>query len=205
MYQATDKALRDGNMIHAFRSGGGLRVVRIEEGHKRGRLLGYGEHFNIETAFAYADRDLVNHIEYEKFYGKVVPHYLTGSCSPSSILDHWILKGYTFDIKFLEGNFVFEAEFKRDVRPSKEIQQEVIDTGKSIHWTFKDRKYISERVSYNGGKTYGCSSSCLTVPTGYNYWVWEDEDNVCYISDSLDNLLKEVETVLEERLNANYS
>lgn len=202
MYQVTDKALRAGNMIHAFRSGGGLRVVRIEEGHKRGKLLGYGEHFNIETAFAYAEMDLVKHIPYDKFYGKIVPHYLTGSSDPSSVLDHWILKGYAFDIKFVEGNFVFEAEFKREVRLSKELQDEVVRTGKSINWKFKDREYLSERISFANG-TPGCRSTCLTVPTGYNYWVWEDEDNVCYISDSLDNLLKEVEPILKERLDAN--
>ena len=36
-----NKALKEGGRLHAFLSGSGLRVVRIE---KNGKLKGYGEH-----------------------------------------------------------------------------------------------------------------------------------------------------------------
>ena len=48
------QALRNGAKLHAFLSGGGLRVVRLEKG---GKLLGYGEHPYIEEALRHADED----------------------------------------------------------------------------------------------------------------------------------------------------
>jgi hypothetical protein len=40
-YRNLEKALNDGAKIHIFRSGGGLRVIRVE---KKGKLISYGEH-----------------------------------------------------------------------------------------------------------------------------------------------------------------
>ena len=44
-----EEALRKGKGLHAFLSGGGLRVVRIED-KGRGTLRGYGEHPHIDEA-----------------------------------------------------------------------------------------------------------------------------------------------------------
>lgn len=46
--------LMEGGRLHAFRSGGGLRVVRLEYGQK---LRGYGEHYDIGTALCHCAED----------------------------------------------------------------------------------------------------------------------------------------------------
>lgn len=105
------EALAAGSRLHAFRSGGGLRVVRLEadkpmQSQARGMarmngpevLRGYGEHPHIEEALRIAGEDFVaGGRPYDKVYGVVEPKYLTGSTSPSSPLDTWVLAGNTID------------------------------------------------------------------------------------------------------------
>jgi hypothetical protein len=94
-FPAIHKTLCDGGKMHAFLSGGGLRVVRIDKDKTE---MGYGESPNIEEALAYLEEDcLAGGRDYHKVYGKIHPHYLTGSCSTTSNLDAWIRQGRTFD------------------------------------------------------------------------------------------------------------
>lgn len=94
-YSGVQQALDSVARLHTFRSGGGLRVVRLE---RDGTLVGYGEHPNIEDAMSHADEDyLAGGRKYKQVYGKIYPHYLTGSSHASSILDSWISRGFTVD------------------------------------------------------------------------------------------------------------
>lgn len=95
-----DKAVKERFIVRGFRSGGGLRVVRVEE--KRGAFFvegvkAYGEHPEVLTALSYADESLKTEVmDYEKFYGKVVPNYLTGQSNAVSKLDKILLQGNSF-------------------------------------------------------------------------------------------------------------
>ena len=83
--QMLEGALRKGNVIRAFLSGGRLRVVHIEKG-RHGKLTGYGEHPNIEDALKHAAEDFAaGQRDYKKVYGEkgLYPHYLSGSSSAS--------------------------------------------------------------------------------------------------------------------------
>lgn len=90
-------AFEIGCNLHAFRSGGGLRVIRLEKGDK---LFGYGEHPNVEDALRIAGEDFeAGGRPYDKVYGPIETPYWTGSSSPSSDLDAWVLQGQTFDAR----------------------------------------------------------------------------------------------------------
>lgn len=114
-YPNLSKALKDGDCLHGFRSGGGLRVVHLNYASKTG---GYGEHPHIETALEYAEDDLkVGGRKYKDFYGPMVDHYITGDSNPSSQLDEFILQGRDFDITFKDGKFVFSGGYyTRDLK-----------------------------------------------------------------------------------------
>lgn len=92
------KVLLSGSVrLHAFRSGGGLRVVRLE---RKKKLIGYGEHPYIESALIHAAEDeKAGGRPYEEVYGANAkePHYLTGSSEASSPLDAWVKQGQDFD------------------------------------------------------------------------------------------------------------
>lgn len=97
-----ETALDDGRIIHGFLSGGGLRVIRIEnmlKHSKRGnKLHAYGEHPDVNEALKHADEDyLAGGRKYEDVYGKLHPNYLTGSSSSTSDLDLFLRKGNSFD------------------------------------------------------------------------------------------------------------
>lgn len=78
--------------MHVFRSGGGLRVVRIEEKRK---LIAYGESPTLEDALRRANNDFL----------KIRPRkseieYLTGQSFASSNIDAWVLRGQTIDLMY---------------------------------------------------------------------------------------------------------
>lgn len=104
----TEKALAKGGNVHIFLSGGGLRVVCIEDKNKKS--IGYGEHFCIEEALRHADEDLTCYLSYEKKYsGKNAKytHYYTGSSFASSNLDFYIRKGGTIDFSYNQNSKEF--------------------------------------------------------------------------------------------------
>lgn len=103
-------ALKNGCVLHAFRSGGGLRVVRIEKEKRGGDLVGYGEHPMAADAFSHANEDyLAGGRKYEKVYGKIHPHYLTGAVpSGNDPLDAWIYKGFELDAYYENKKIVVE-------------------------------------------------------------------------------------------------
>jgi len=106
-FKGISAALKCGCRLHAFRSGGGLMVVRISETGEK--LKGYGEHPHIDEALDYADEDcLAGGRKYTDVYGKIHPHYLTGTNEATSPLDAWIKRGRTFDAYCKDDEFVVE-------------------------------------------------------------------------------------------------
>ena len=109
------KALEDGATLHGFRSGGGLRVFRVDNGPV---LLGYGEHPQAQDALAHTELWLEKCPEYEDFYGKKFPHYYTGSSSSGNcVLDQWLLKGNTIDVTQKGGIVVVQLNGDRLLDP----------------------------------------------------------------------------------------
>jgi hypothetical protein len=91
-----EQALREGCKVRAFLSGGGLRVIRIEDATQQ--LKGYGEHPHVEGALQRADNDYAaGGRPYGEVHGGSEPHYLTGSPIPSGELDAWVRAGNTFN------------------------------------------------------------------------------------------------------------
>ena len=134
-----EKALSNGCTVHGFRSGGGLRVIRIE---KKNKLLGYGEHPNVEDALSHANEDfLAGGRPYNKVYGGTKPHYLTGSSTSTSPLDHWLLQGYTFDAWKNGKGVAFRLAGQTQVELPKEILDEVLRSGKPAMWEHRGYTY----------------------------------------------------------------
>ncbi len=96
-----EQALRDGHRLHGFRSGGGLRVINIE--NDAGETVAYGEAPHIEEALRHAAQDYaLGHESYEKQYSgdnARYPHYLTGASEQSSPFDGEMSSGMKIDAR----------------------------------------------------------------------------------------------------------
>lgn len=105
-YPNLEKALMDGAKIHVFRSGGGLRVVRVE---KYEELISYGEHPYFSGALSHAESDFG--LTYKQQYsGENAKHtnYLTGAYPVSyDVFDAYIFGGRTLDIIYSEASKQF--------------------------------------------------------------------------------------------------
>lgn len=101
--KSIDDILKEGTFMHSFLSGGGLRVVRINMSEEGG-LLGYGEHPHFGTAVEHAVEDYnAGGRPYKEVYGPIHTHYLTGSSSPESKADAWMLQRRKIDAWYDEG------------------------------------------------------------------------------------------------------
>lgn len=98
------EALQEGEIFHAFLSGGGLRVIHSRDSHK-----GYGENIHIEEALVHANEDwLAGGRPYGEVYGPIYPHYLTGDSMSSSNIDAWVRQGQTFNLWYSDNQVVCE-------------------------------------------------------------------------------------------------
>jgi len=174
-------ALRKGN-LHGFRSGGGLRVFRIDKGNKN---IAYGEHPNAMEALALLAKDCsFAGRAYEKVYGKLHPHYLTGSSEAQGDLDKWILRGNTLDAFIAQkglpgGNDVRVTlggygEFHTPVDIENQIRNE--PKGYVIH---KDRGFVYKSAAVRGSRYQddgGITTECVSCPPGkpqHRAWMWQ--------------------------------
>ncbi len=179
--QAIEQALREGCRLHTFRSGGGLRVVRIE--NEKNELKGYGEHPALEEALVHANENCVDNLTYEQQYNgdnAKYPHYLTGSTHSSTELDAWVKAGHNFDAHFetQEGCFVVELKGYAHQHTPEEIQKRVIKTGQPEEWKDKKRGYtfLSEPFTFPGNGEAGCSTKVIGTPEGKEKsdpWMYE--------------------------------
>lgn len=164
-FPAIQMALKKGYRMHAFLSGGGLRVVRLD---RSGKSLAYGEHPHIEEALAHLEADVIaGGRKYEDVYGKMHPHYLTGSTNPSSNLDAWIRGGSTFDCWREGEEVVFQLSgYHQDSIP-KEVCDFVRTTGMSKIWQDgRGFEFCSEPSQI--GRPGMVSTSVVAVPVGRN-------------------------------------
>lgn len=151
--------LRDGCLLHAFRSGGGLRVVRLEEvvGERRDKdgnlrrgdeAIAYGEHPDIREALAHAEEDFqAGHRIHDQVYGPIHPHYLTGSTISSCGLDRWVLSGHGLDAycQTVQGKvqFVVEASYTYFIRTPQKVMDLVLEKNQPVIWMRNDYRYES--------------------------------------------------------------
>lgn len=132
MYENIQIAMAIGAKLHGFRSGGGLRVIRVE---MSGRLIGYGEHPSADEALRHADEDvLAGGRPYKEVYGGKYEHYLTGSSEVTSALDAVLLRGGTCDAWAEFGLVVFEATFTEEVKFPEDVLRDVY-AGATRRWS----------------------------------------------------------------------
>lgn len=160
-----EASLREGGKLHAFLSGGGLRVVRVDRGG--GKALGYGEHPHVEDALAHLAEDLKAGCRpYNETYGDkgCYTSYLTGNSVPDSQLDAWVRQGSTFD-GFIDGaEVVFEMHGYGQQEYPEGLRERVMKTGKSE--TFESRGYTFEvgPFTFPGNWEKGTSMTTLKRP-----------------------------------------
>lgn len=143
--EAIDNALKDGCRLHAFCSGGGLHVVRLE---KDGNLRGYGEHLYIEDALSHCNEDvLVGTRPYDEVYGVTKPHYITGSSNQTSPLGQWISKGNTFDAWYCEGVVTCQLKGFKQVRVPKDVEERFLNNKTPLLWENRGYHYMITNVS----------------------------------------------------------
>jgi hypothetical protein len=146
-------------------------VVRLDKGDK---LIGYGEHPYIEEALRHADEDTAaGQRDYKKVYGKLYDHYYTGSASPSSDLDAWILRGRTFDVTHEAGQFVAILKSIEDTTIPKDMQERVKQTGKKETFTSRGYTYEITPCRFPNGEI-GVSGRVLDTTLDKNKaWMWD--------------------------------
>jgi len=158
------EALRAGCRLHAFLSGGGLRVVRLEG--KRGVLKGYGEHPAIEDALSHADEDYrAGGRPYDEVYGGTKPHYLTGSSTPTGPLDAWVQQGQTFDARQDGAEVVVEMRgWEHTAWPENAVERVKVEG--SIEWsTPRGFTYRATPIRFANGEI-GASGEVVKAPPG---------------------------------------
>jgi len=144
------KALEQRCNLHGFRSGGGLRVIRIE---KEGKLRGYGEHYSADGALAHADEDfLAGGRRYSHVYGNLKPHYLTGSSCITGPLDGWLREGHTVDAFMKDSDIVVSLKGCVQTRTPKEVDKKVDKTRKPVVWTNRGYAYETRPDSFPNGE-----------------------------------------------------
>jgi hypothetical protein len=172
-----ESALRESKgTIHAFLSGGGLRVLRLET-PRRGKLLGYGEHPYVAEAFRILTEDFAaGGRPYGSVYGTVEEHYITGDSTPQDDLDAWVRRGNSFDVFCNpDGKFVFELRgFQDNVMP--EDLKVRATAGETVRWT-SDRgvTYEATPFVFPGNGERGCSISAVSRPehmAHHRVWMW---------------------------------
>lgn len=91
-YDGIEALLRlKGTEFYGFRSGAGMRVVRIEH---YGKLIAYGEHPYAEQALRILDDDSkASRRKYDDVYGKIEERHSEGSSEASSDFDLLMMRG----------------------------------------------------------------------------------------------------------------
>lgn len=169
-YKHIERALKTGGRLHAFRSGGGLRVVRIE---KNDRLIGYGEHAYIEQALVELDDDLCRHSRKKtKARDRKVPRYLTGASTSSSLLDGVILVGHTFDMWHDDQAFVAEIMGRANVKHPEGLRERVLMTGKSEKWHSRGFTYETTRSRARHAGDSALTGVIKSPPGRVNPWMY---------------------------------
>lgn len=162
-------ALDAGCRLHAFLSGGGLRVLRLE---LNGKLKGYGEHPNVEDALTHVSEDyLAGGRAYNEVYGGTHPHYMTGSSSSSTRLDSWLLRGATFDAWQEGDDIVFQFKGSGENKSPEDLSQKVQNEG-TVTWTSKRGVIYEATPTRFASGEMGTSTRVVSSPEGVRPWMW---------------------------------
>jgi hypothetical protein len=181
-YVSLSAALKKGQTIHGFRSGGGLRVVRLSKGDK---LKAYGEHPYVYNALDHAEEDcMMGGRSYNKVYGKIYDHYLTGA-QPQGGFDSWVYCGRAFDFMYENGKFVFSSKFSRQRKVPKEIDERVRTTGKTELW--ESDGYHFETSLHTTHSGYRGAMTRLLTETKDS--VWFTEEKIRFEAETLHDLI----------------
>lgn len=155
------RAMRSGSRIHAFLSGGGLRVVRLEgpEG-----LQGYGEHPDVLVALRHCEEDFAaGGRDYNAVYGEngTETGYLTGMSVPSGPLDAWVRKGSTFDVSFDGQHFVAVLHGYGRMDPPQWAKERIFSRRfAKVQWT--DRRGFSHEGT---ASRFANGERCMSIQT----------------------------------------
>lgn len=175
-----EEALGRGGRLHAFLSGGGLRVVSIK---RDGKEMAYGEHPTIAEALRIAGDDFkAGGRPYSEVYGKIETHYLTGQSEPDGPLDAWIRNGSTWDAYYIDGivgdggSFIAELHGLEMHKTPDWVLKRVREQRESVRWT--DERGVSFEAcpcTFANGET-GCSVKLVVCPAGMSEdraWRWD--------------------------------
>lgn len=160
----TKTLLQGKSSVHAFRSGGGLRVLRLEAGPKRGPLLAYSEAPQFDEALVHLSEDIENDglaaKNYQAVYGinGKKQGYYTGTSSASSKADEMILCGGTLDLYGSDG--VITAVFQTYERALKEEDWKPVFHGETVRIEKRGFTYILRPTRMPGGQGGG---TCETI------------------------------------------
>ncbi len=156
------KGLKDGGEIHAFCSGGGLRVVYMRRDGSDDNMA-YGEHPHIEDALNHLEEDfLAGSRKYKDVYGGLYPHYLTGESIATSNLDSWILQGRTFDCFQVRDEIHFVLNGCGESKMPKDVYNKVIGTFEPVQWKHRGFIFLSKPSSI--GTCMGVSVNVIASP-----------------------------------------
>lgn len=156
------QALREGCRLHAFLSGGGLRVVSLECDEES---KGYGEHPNIEEALRIASDDFQAGVRpYGSVYGPIETHYLTGSSEPSSPLDAWLLCGQKLDAWHDQEGFVVELKGYEEQQYPENIQERNMIA--PVEWEARGFRFRSTSAPLYQDGPLAVSTKTIQCPPG---------------------------------------
>jgi hypothetical protein len=167
------RSLSTGCKLRAFRSGGGLRVLRMED--ELGILIGYGEHPNVSGAFRILVDDIIaGGRGYADVYGKIEPHYIAGSASAEDAVDAWLLCGHKLEIT---GNIDGECTAHLEWLARFQVPELVKSAArKGATLRYKDERGVEfETGPYilpSGDR--GITTRCVSKPSNVDdVWCWE--------------------------------
>lgn len=152
-HPALEAALRGKARLRCFRSGGGLRVIRVEKG---AGLVGYGEAPTFAPALGLAEDDVAaGGRPYGDVYGKLVPHYMTGAYPDATDpLDEWVFAGNGLAVAFERGRFVARLKAMRFVEAPDAVAAEAWATQSPVSWEARGMRYLA--TPYEGGMLRMC-------------------------------------------------
>ena len=135
-----------GSFVHTFRSGGGLRVSRIDipKGMPltpNGKDVFYGEHPYYEDSLELLEKDIkAGGQNYKDVYGPIETHYLTGAYPKAeNTPDAFICAGGDIDISLKEGLFKVNMKISKERKTPEEISKWVLDGSQPILWENEDK------------------------------------------------------------------
>jgi len=173
-HNSIDEALKAGNKLHIFRSGGGLRVINMWDRNDvtEGSIY-YGECFNLKEALRILGDDIkAGGRKYKEVYGPIEPHYLTGAYWEGTDKgDRWVVLGHTIDAEWCDefkGHEHMEVTLKGLLdyrRTPKEITGPA-EKGETIWWKYTDSEmvYLTEQFIFPGNGEIGASTKTILNP-----------------------------------------